>query len=93
MGKSQATCIRITQNRSGVLTEAIKEYVNRRRVRPFVLDELEHSIQENDLIQFLSSDEAVAIHAHLIEKFGGANLSLLESALYHPQQGFRNTAF
>ncbi len=36
------------QNISGVLTEAIKEYVNRRRVRPLVLDELERSIQENE---------------------------------------------
>ncbi len=47
---------------------------------------------QNDLIQFLSLDEAVAIHARLIEKFGGANgirdLGLLESALYRPQTGY-----
>jgi len=36
------------QNISGVLTEAIKEYVSRRRIRPIVLQELELSIQENE---------------------------------------------
>ncbi len=36
------------QNISGVLTEAIKEYVSRRRVRPLVLNELEQSMQENE---------------------------------------------
>ncbi len=47
---------------------------------------------QNDLIQFLSLDEAVAIHSRLIEKFGGASgirdLGLLESALYRPQTGY-----
>ena len=45
-----------------------------------------------DQIQFLSLDEAVAIHAPLIEKFGGPNgirdLGLLESVLYRPQTGY-----
>lgn len=36
------------QNISGVLTEAIEDYVRRRRVRPLVLDELEKSMDEND---------------------------------------------
>ena len=33
---------------SGVLTEAISEYVRRRRVRPAVLDHLEESIKDNE---------------------------------------------
>jgi len=47
---------------------------------------------QNNLIQFLSLDEAVAIHSRLIERFGGASgirdLGLLESALYRPQTGY-----
>lgn len=35
------------QSLSGVLTEAISEYVERRRVRPVVLGHLEDSIEEN----------------------------------------------
>ena len=35
------------QNLSGVLTEAIREYLVRRRVRPVVLKHLEQSIDEN----------------------------------------------
>ena len=35
------------QNISGVLTEAIAEYVQRRRVRPEVRDALRDSIREN----------------------------------------------
>lgn len=35
------------QNISGVLTEAIREYVKRRRVRAEVLDHLEDSIEQN----------------------------------------------
>jgi len=46
----------------------------------------------NDVIQFLSLDEARAIHAQLIEKFGGSpgirDLGLLESALFRPQTGY-----
>lgn len=33
---------------SGVLTEAISEYVRRRRVRPAMLDHLETSIKDNE---------------------------------------------
>ncbi len=33
---------------SGLLTEAIAEYVQRRRVRPEVLDHLERSMDENE---------------------------------------------
>lgn len=48
----------------------------------------------NDQIQFLSVDEAIAIHARLIEKFGGApgirDTGLLESALFRPQTGYYN---
>lgn len=43
-------------------------------------------------IQFLSLDEALAIHERLIEVFGGPtgvrDLGLLESALYRPQTGY-----
>lgn len=35
------------QNVSGLLTEAIRDYVRRRRVRVAVLDHLEDSIEEN----------------------------------------------
>lgn len=35
------------QSLSGVLTEAITEYVQRRRVRPAVLNHLDDSIDEN----------------------------------------------
>ncbi|MFW6093946.1 MAG: hypothetical protein ACODAC_08240 [Pseudomonadota bacterium] len=35
------------QNLSGLLTEAIEEYLERRRVRPVVLQHLEESIEEN----------------------------------------------
>jgi predicted transcriptional regulator len=33
---------------SGLLTEAIREYVRRQRVRPVVLDHLENSMDENE---------------------------------------------
>ena len=36
------------QNLSGLLTEAIREYLTRRRVRPVVLRHLEQSIGENE---------------------------------------------
>lgn len=36
------------QSISGVLTEAIRDYVRRRRIRPVVLDHLESSIAENE---------------------------------------------
>jgi hypothetical protein len=36
------------QNVSGLLTEAISDYVRRRRVRPVVLDHLADSMSEND---------------------------------------------
>lgn len=36
------------QQISGLLTEAISEYVQRRRVRPEVLQQLEKSMDEND---------------------------------------------
>ncbi|MFC1777567.1 type II toxin-antitoxin system death-on-curing family toxin [Pseudomonadota bacterium] len=46
----------------------------------------------NDVVQFLSLDEAIAIHERLIEKFGGSSglrdKGLLESALYRPQTGY-----
>ena len=46
----------------------------------------------SDVIQFLSLDEAVAIHKRLIEKFGGTpglrDMGLLESALFRPQTGY-----
>lgn len=36
------------QSISGLLTEAIKDYVRKRRLRPEVLDHLERSITENE---------------------------------------------
>jgi len=36
------------QNVSGLLTEAISEYVRRKRVRPVVLNHLEDSMDQND---------------------------------------------
>jgi len=36
------------QSISGVLTEAIREYVQRRRIRPDVLKHLEESIENNE---------------------------------------------
>jgi predicted transcriptional regulator len=36
------------QNVSGLLTEAIAEYLQRRRVRPVVLQHLEDSIERNE---------------------------------------------
>lgn len=36
------------QNVSGVLTEAISQYVQRRRVRPVVLEHLNDSVQMNE---------------------------------------------
>ncbi len=36
------------QSISGLLTEAIRDYVQRRRVRPVVLDHLEASIRDNE---------------------------------------------
>lgn len=46
----------------------------------------------NEVTQFLSLDEALAIHERLIEKFGGTpgirDMGLLESALFRPQTGY-----
>lgn len=36
------------QNISGVLTEAIRDYVRKRRVRPIVMQHLEDSIRDNE---------------------------------------------
>ena len=36
------------QNISGLLTDAIREYVERRRIRPTVLRHLEDSVAENE---------------------------------------------
>jgi predicted transcriptional regulator len=38
------------QNVSGLLTEAIREYVSRKRVRPVVLQHLEQSIIDNEVL-------------------------------------------
>ena len=50
------------------------------------------TVLPNDVIQFLSLDEAIAIHERLIEKFGGSpgtrDMGLLESALFRPQTGY-----
>jgi len=36
------------QNVSGLLTEAIREYVRRKRIRPEVLDHLDESMDQNE---------------------------------------------
>ena len=36
------------QSISGLLTEAISDYVRKRRLRPAVMDHLEESVQENE---------------------------------------------
>ena len=45
-----------------------------------------------DAVQFLSMDEAIAIHERLIERFGGMpgirDKGLLESAMYRPRTGY-----
>jgi predicted transcriptional regulator len=38
------------QNVSGLLTEAIREYLSRKRVRPVVLQHLEQSIADNEAL-------------------------------------------
>ena len=49
---------------------------------------------QNEGIQFLSVDEAIAIYERLIERFGGTSgirdKGLLESALFRPQTGYYN---
>lgn len=46
----------------------------------------------SDVVQFLSLDEAIAIHQRLIDTFGGTpgsrDKGLLESALFRPQTGY-----
>lgn len=46
----------------------------------------------NDVVQFLSLDEVIAIHERLIDRFGGRlgirDKGLLESALFRPQTGY-----
>ena len=46
---------------------------------------------QSNVVQFLSLDEAIAIHGRLIDKFGGApglrDKGLLESVLFRPQTG------
>lgn len=41
------------QNLSGLLTEAIREYVQQRRVRPIVMRHLDDSIAENEKLRRL----------------------------------------
>ena len=45
-----------------------------------------------DAVQFLSLDEALAIHERLIERFGGRpgvrDMGLLDSALFRPRTGY-----
>lgn len=51
-----------------------------------------HALRSDASVEFLSVDEVIAIHAHLIERFGGPagirDPGLLESALYRPQTGY-----
>ncbi len=49
---------------------------------------------QNEGVQFISVDEAIAIHERLVERFGGSpgirDMGLLESALFRPQTGYYN---
>ena len=44
----RATARETHQSVSGLLTEAIREYLQKRRVRPVVLEQLEQSVKENE---------------------------------------------
>jgi hypothetical protein len=44
----RATARETHQSVSGLLTEAIREYLQKRRVRPVVLKQLEQSVKENE---------------------------------------------
>jgi hypothetical protein len=44
----QALAVETDQSIAGLLTEAVADYVRRRRLRPEVLDHLEDSMDEND---------------------------------------------
>ena len=44
------------QNVSGLLTEAIREYLSRKRVRPVVLQHLEQSIADNEALDKLLAE-------------------------------------
>jgi death-on-curing protein len=50
------------------------------------------TVLPDNVVQFLSLDEAIAIHGRLIDKFGGTpglrDKGLLESALFRPQTGY-----
>jgi hypothetical protein len=46
-GELRAMAEETHQNLSGLLTEAIREYLQRRRIRPVVLQHLDKSIAEN----------------------------------------------
>ena len=49
-------------------------------------------VLSSETVQFLSVDEALGIHDHLIEEFGGQagvrDPGLLESSLFRPQTGY-----
>ena len=47
-GELRALADESHQNVSGLLTEAIREYIRRRRVRPEVLEHLDDSIDRNE---------------------------------------------
>jgi predicted transcriptional regulator len=44
----QALAVETDQSIAGLLTEAVADYVRRRRLRPEVLDHLEDSMDENE---------------------------------------------
>jgi len=46
----KATANESHQNVSGLLTEAITEYLSRRRIRPVVKSHLEDSVRENEAL-------------------------------------------
>ena len=46
----QALAAESHQSISGLLTEAVREYVRRRRVRPEVLRHLEESVRDNEAL-------------------------------------------
>ncbi len=46
----KALAAKTHQNVSGLLTDAVREYLSRKRVRPVVLTHLKHSIAENEVL-------------------------------------------
>jgi len=60
-GDLKALAAESHQNLSGLLTEAIAEYVQRRRVHPTVLKQLEDSIERKEIEEALEGLERLGV--------------------------------